>query len=65
MASQFQKNFIIISDLPCALKCSKVTMYADDTSLANSAKDAKDITSTLGIELENLNILSYMVINYL
>ena len=29
-------------------------MYADDTSLAHSAKDVKDITSTMNIELENL-----------
>ena len=30
------------NDLPFALNCSKVTMYADDTSLAHSAKDVKD-----------------------
>ena len=35
-----------ITDLPFALKCSKATMSADDTSLAHSAKDVKDITVT-------------------
>ena len=43
-----------INDLPCAFKCSKATMYADDTSLAHSAMDIKDITSAMEIELENL-----------
>ena len=45
-----------INDLPCALNCSKVTMYADDTSLAYSAKDVKDITSTMNAELENIKV---------
>ena len=31
-------------------------MYADDTSLAHSAKDVKDITSTMNTELESLKI---------
>ena len=31
-------------------------MYADDTSLAHSAKDVKDIISTMNIELENLKV---------
>ena len=31
-------------------------MYADDTSLAHSAKDVKDITSTMNAELENLRV---------
>ena len=31
-------------------------MHADDTSLADSAKDVKDITSTMNIELENLKV---------
>ena len=30
-------------------------MHADNTSLAYSAKDVKDITSTMNAELENLN----------
>ena len=47
---------LYINDLPCALNCSKVTMYADNTSLANSANDFKDITSTMNAELENLKV---------
>ena len=31
-------------------------MYADDTSLSHSAKDIKDITSTMNAELENLKV---------
>ena len=31
-------------------------MYAGDTSLAHSAKDVKDITSTMNIELGNLKV---------
>ena len=31
-------------------------MYADETSLAHSAKDVKDITSTMNTELENLKV---------
>ena len=42
------------NDLPCALKCSKVKMYADDTSLAQSANDIKDIDNVMNSELENL-----------
>ena len=42
------------NDLPCALKCSKFTIYADDTR--NSAKDVKDITNTLKTELEDLKV---------
>ena len=44
---------LYINDLSFALKCSKVTMYAYDTSLAHSAKDVKDIAGTMNIELEN------------
>ena len=35
-------------------------MYADDTSLAHSANDIKDITSTMNTELENLTVISYL-----
>ena len=31
-------------------------MYADNTSLAHSAKDLKDIASALNAELENLKL---------
>ena len=47
---------LYINDLSFALKCSKVTMYADDTSPAHSAKDVKDISSTMNIELENFKV---------
>ena len=47
---------LYINDMPCVLKCSKVTMYTDDSSLAHSAKDVKDITSTINAELENLKV---------
>ena len=47
---------LYINDLPFALKCSKAKMFADDTSLARTAKDVKDITSTMNIELENLKV---------
>ena len=47
---------LYINDLPFAVKCSKVAMYADDTSLTHSAKDVKDITSTMNIEFENLKV---------
>ena len=50
---------LFINDLPFALKCSKVAMYADDNSLAHTAKDVKDITSTMNIELENLKVRLY------
>ena len=31
-------------------------MYVDNTSLAHSAKDVKDITCTMNTELENLTV---------
>ena len=40
--------------MPCALKCSKITIYADDTSLAYSAKSASDISNVMNYELESL-----------
>ena len=45
---------LYINDMPYALKCSKVTMYADDTSLAYSAKNVNDIAKVINYELENL-----------
>ena len=45
---------LYINDMPCALKCSKITMYADDTSLAYSAKSVSDISNVMNYELENL-----------
>ena len=40
--------------MPCALKSSKITMYADDTSLAYSAKSVSDISNVMSYELESL-----------
>ena len=40
--------------MPYALKCSKITMYADDTSLAYSAKNVTDISNVINYELESL-----------
>ena len=37
-----------------ALKCSKITIYADGTSLAYSAKNANDIPKAINYELESL-----------
>ena len=40
--------------MPYALKYSKTTMYADDTSLAYSAKSDSDISNAMNCELESL-----------
>ena len=40
--------------MPYALKCSKITMYTDDTSLAYSAKNVTDISNVINYELESL-----------
>ena len=42
--------------MPYALKYSKTTMYADDTSLAYSAKSVSDISNVMNYELESLRI---------
>ena len=42
-----QLFLIFIKDLPCALKCSRVTMLADGTSLAYSSKVIKDIVGVI------------------
>ena len=34
-------------NFPCTVKCSKVTMYADDTSLMHSAGDDIDIVNVV------------------
>ena len=53
-----------INDLPWAFKFSTVSMYADDTSLARSAKDIKGITCAVNTELENLKY-GRMITSYL
>ena len=40
--------------MPYALKCSKITMYADDTCLAFSAKNVDNISKIMNNELQNL-----------
>ena len=44
---------LFITDMPLTLHDSKVTMYADDTSLAH-ASGIDDITKSMNAELENL-----------
>ena len=45
---------LCINDMSCTLKCSKITMYADDNSLAYSAKSVSDISNVMNYELECL-----------
>ena len=40
--------------MPYALKYSKTKMYADDNSLAYSAKSVSDISNVMNYELESL-----------
>ena len=40
--------------MPLSLHVSKVTMYADDTSLAYASNSIDDITKSMNAELENL-----------
>ena len=47
---------IYINDLPFALKNSKVTMYADDTSISHSSSSLVDIEQTLNSELNDLKL---------
>ena len=41
------------------LSRSRITLYADDTSLAHCTKDIKDITRAMNTELENLKVWFY------
>ena len=50
---------VFINDMPLSLHDSKVTMYADDTSLAYSSNSVDDITNAMNNELENLKKLLY------
>ena len=45
---------LYIQNLPCALKCSKITMYVDDTNLAYSAKSVSEVSNVIGSDLESL-----------
>ena len=40
--------------MPYTLKCSKIKVYAEDTSLAYSAKNASDIFNIINYEQESL-----------
>ena len=50
---------LYINDLPCGLKCCKVAIYEDYTSLAYLAKDIKGIANIMNSELENLKVRLY------
>ena len=45
---------IYINDLPCALKSTKVTMYADDTSISYSSKSIAEINEAVNSDLKRL-----------
>ena len=45
---------LFINDMPLSLHNSKVTMYADDTSLAYASNSIDDITTAMNTELESL-----------
>ena len=43
---------LYVNHISNALKCSNITMYPDDTSLAYSAKNVRDISNAMNYELE-------------
>ena len=45
---------LYVNDMPLSLHDAKVTMYADDTSLAYASNSIDDITKAMNTELENL-----------
>ena len=46
---------VYINDLPCIVKNSKVSMYADDTSIYHSSKDIMQLNTALNEELQRLD----------
>ena len=46
---------VYINDLPCIVKNSKVSMYADDTSIYHSSKDIMQFNTALNEELRRLD----------
>ena len=46
---------IYINDLPFALQRTKVTMYADDTSISYSLKSVSDLCNAINSDLQNLS----------
>ena len=47
---------IYIIDLPCALQSTKMTMYADDTSISYSSKSLAEINEAVNSDLKKLQI---------
>ena len=47
---------VYINDLPCIVKNSKVSMYADDTSIYHSSKDIMQLNTALNEELRRLDM---------
>ena len=45
---------LFINDVPLSLHDSRVTIYADDTSLAYASNSIDDINKSMNAELENL-----------
>ena len=45
---------LFINDMPLSLHFSKVSMYADDTSLAYASNSIDDVTESMNAELKNL-----------
>ena len=46
---------IYINDLPLALQITKVTMYADDTSISFSSTSVSDLCNAINSDLQNLS----------
>ena len=46
---------LFLNDLPCIVKSSKVSMYADDTSIYHSSKDIAQLNAVLNEELRRLD----------
>ena len=46
---------LYINDLPCIVKSSKVSVYADDTSIYHSSKDIAQLNAVLNEELRRLD----------
>ena len=49
-------SLVYINDLPCIVKNSKVSMYADDTSMYHSSKDIVQLNTALNEELRRLDM---------
>ena len=47
---------IYINDLPCALQNTKVTIYANDTSISYSSKSVAEINEAINSDLKRLQI---------